>query len=49
MNLTLMSVILASEEAAHEGGHTNPYLFGAAALAVLLLLLFVTTRLNLDR
>ncbi|MEZ5186601.1 MAG: hypothetical protein R2720_12720 [Candidatus Nanopelagicales bacterium] len=42
---------LASENA-EEGGeavHTSPFLYGGVALGVLLLLLFLVTRLNIDR
>jgi hypothetical protein len=49
------AVVLVSavaSEAAEEGGEvapTSPFLYGGVALATLLLLLFVTTRLNIDR
>ena len=43
--------VLASEIANVEGASTLPskWLFGGLALVVLLLLLFVTTRFNIDR
>ncbi|WP_185921704.1 hypothetical protein [Streptomyces sp. WAC06614] len=45
-------VLLASEGAETHGGNhdsLNPYLTGGAALVILLLMLWVTTRLNRDR
>ncbi|MCY0944377.1 MULTISPECIES: hypothetical protein [Streptomyces] len=44
-------VVLASEGAEHGGNHSslNPYLTGGAALGILLLMLWITTRLNRDR
>ncbi|WP_455356419.1 hypothetical protein [Streptomyces sp. SYSU K217416] len=44
-------VTLASEGGEHSGNHAslNPYLTGGAALFVLLLLLWITTRFNRDR
>ncbi|MEV7547474.1 MULTISPECIES: hypothetical protein [unclassified Streptomyces] len=44
-------VVLASEGAEHGGNHESlsPYLTGGGALFVLLLMLWVTTRLNRDR
>ncbi|MEV6953302.1 hypothetical protein [Streptomyces sp. NPDC051183] len=44
-------VVLASEGAEHGGNHDslNPYLTGGAAFVILMLLLWVTTRLNRDR
>ncbi|MFJ9340704.1 hypothetical protein ACIRP0_15610 [Streptomyces sp. NPDC101733] len=44
-------VLLASEGAEHGGNHDSlsPYLTGGAALGILLLMLWVTTRLNRDR
>ncbi|MGW0393949.1 hypothetical protein ACWDYJ_24275 [Streptomyces sp. NPDC003042] len=45
-------VVLASEGAEKHGGNhdsLNPYLTGGAALFILLLMLWVTTRLNRDR
>ena len=38
---------LSEVEAAHDG--PNPYLVGGVGLAILLLLLLVTTRFNADR
>lgn len=40
---------LASEAAGEEHSPTNPFLYGAVALGALLLLLFITTRINVDR
>ncbi|WP_405492958.1 hypothetical protein [Streptomyces sp. NBC_00096] len=45
-------VVLASEGAEQHGGNhnsLNPFLTGGAAFGILLLLLWVTTRLNRDR
>ncbi|MFD7558696.1 MULTISPECIES: hypothetical protein [unclassified Streptomyces] len=45
-------VLLASEEVEQHGGNhdsLSPYLTGGAALGILLLMLWVTTRLNRDR
>lgn len=44
-------VTLASEGGEHGGNHESlsPYLTGGGALAVLLLLLWITTRFNRDR
>ncbi|MFE4637607.1 hypothetical protein ACFRJ1_30100 [Streptomyces sp. NPDC056773] len=45
-------VVLASEEAEKHGGNhdsLNPYLTGGAAFVILMLMLWVTTRLNRDR
>ncbi|NXY97300.1 hypothetical protein HYE82_23565 [Streptomyces sp. BR123] len=45
-------VLLASEGAEQHGGNhdsLNPYITGGGALAILLLMLWVTTRLNRDR
>lgn len=47
----LATMILASEEA-KEGGHTIPatsWMIGGGAFLLFLILLFVVTRLNLDR
>ncbi len=55
MNLTSTAhslVLLASEGAEQHGGNhdsLNPYLTGGGAFVVLLLMLWVTTRLNRDR
>ncbi len=51
-NSAVVLVSAVASETAEEGGeaaNTSPYLYGAVALATLLLLLFVTTRLNIDR
>ncbi|MFD7628185.1 hypothetical protein ACFV7Q_19460 [Streptomyces sp. NPDC059851] len=45
-------VLLASEGAEQHGGNhesLNPYVTGGGALLILLLMLWVTTRLNRDR
>ncbi|MFD3549414.1 hypothetical protein ACFWUW_28095 [Streptomyces sp. NPDC058655] len=45
-------VVLAAEGAGqHSGSHDslNPYLTGGAAFGILMLMLWVTTRLNRDR
>ncbi|MFI5620186.1 hypothetical protein [Streptomyces sp. NPDC051567] len=45
-------VVLASEGAGGKGGNhdsLSPFLTGGAALGILLLMLWVTTRLNRDR
>ncbi|WP_037681011.1 hypothetical protein [Streptomyces albus] len=44
-------IVLASEGGEHGGNHEslNPYLTGGGALFALLLLLWITTRLNRDR
>lgn len=44
------TVVVAAEEAA-EGAHSGPnhYLIGGIAFGILLLLLFITTRFNVDR
>lgn len=51
LNAIVVLSALASEAA--EGGaeeaHPSPYLYGGVALIVLLLLLFLVTRLNIDR
>lgn len=48
MDLVLAAVV-ASEGAQAEGGHLSPFVFGAAGLGVLLILLFITWMLNVDR
>jgi hypothetical protein len=50
--MSIAAFFLASTEtaeAAGEHGEINPYLYGATALVVLLLLLFLVTRLNINR
>lgn len=44
-------VVLASEGAEHGGNHSslNPFLTGGAAFGILVLMLWITTRLNRDR
>jgi hypothetical protein len=52
MALHLLATVLASEETTGHSGEAmtvSPWWFGAAAMAGFLLLLFVVTRLNLDR
>lgn len=43
--------LVASETAEEAGEHSeiNPFIYGATALVVLLLLLFLVTRFNVDR
>ncbi|MHC8496463.1 MAG: hypothetical protein ACYYNF_05705 [Actinomycetes bacterium] len=48
MNVVLASVV-AAEGAQVEGGHLPPFVFGGVALGCLVLLLFVTWMLNVDR
>ncbi len=48
MNVVLASVV-AAEGAQVEGGHLSPFVFGGVALGCLLLLLFITWMLNVDR
>jgi len=40
------NAVVIAEEAATEGSHTSPYLFGAAAFVVLAALLIVTIMLK---
>ncbi|MCB0899049.1 MAG: hypothetical protein H6526_00855 [Actinobacteria bacterium] len=47
--LVLMNTLASMEADEGEAAHVSPYAYGAVALGVLLLLLFVTTRLNVDR
>ena len=49
MNVSLLAVSLASEAGEENGAHTSPYLFGLVALVIMMLLLFITTRLNMER
>jgi len=49
MTLQLVATVLASTEPEHAESTTNPWLYGAGAMAVFLLLLFIVTRLNMDR
>ena len=49
MTLQLVATALAATEPAHTESTVNPWLFGAGAMAVFLLLLFIVTRLNMDR
>jgi len=49
MTLQLVATLLASTEPEHAESTVNPWLFGAAAMTVFLLLLFIVTRLNMDR
>jgi hypothetical protein len=50
--MSIHTIALVASEAAEEAGEAgeiNPYLYGATALVVLLLALFVITRFNVDR
>jgi hypothetical protein len=51
--MSIMSAVVAvaegAEGAEHSSGLISPYAYGAFALVVLLLLLWVTTRINIDR
>lgn len=50
--MSIHALILLSGEVAEESGEharINPYVYGATALVVLLALLFVVTRLKVDR
>lgn len=50
LNAVIVMNALASEAAAGmEESHPSPYWFGGVALGSLLLLLFLVTRLNIDR
>lgn len=51
MSLSALITVVASGEAqmAEESAHVSPYVYGAATLIVFLVLLYGTTRLNLDR
>lgn len=46
----LVALSSMATEAAGEGhSETNPYIYGGVALGTLLLLLWITTRINVDR
>lgn len=47
--LVLMNVLASMDGDEGEAVHTSPYVYGAVALIVLLLLLFLVTRINIDR
>ncbi len=50
--MSIHSLILLSGEVAEESGEhseVNPYIYGATALVLLMVLLFVVTRLNVNR
>ncbi|MCU0277570.1 MAG: hypothetical protein MUF33_07175 [Candidatus Nanopelagicales bacterium] len=47
--LFLNAVASEGAEAAGEPAQTSPYAYGAVALVVLLLALFLVTRMNIDR
>ncbi len=50
LNAVVVLSALASEAAEGvEESHPSPFLYGGVALVVLLLLLFLVTRLNIDR
>ncbi len=46
---TIALVAAEASEKASEGTEINPWFYGATALIVLLALLFVVTRYNIDR
>ncbi|MFJ2603838.1 hypothetical protein ACIQOU_18935 [Streptomyces sp. NPDC091279] len=50
-NAAAQLVTLAAEGEGHGGNHEslNPYLTGGSAFAILLILLWITTRFNRDR
>lgn len=47
--LVLMNAVASTEAGEGEAVHTSPFLYGGVALGVLLLLLILVTRLNIDR
>jgi hypothetical protein len=47
--LVLLNTLAAMEADEGEAAHVSPYAYGAVALFVLLLLLFLVTRINIDR
>ncbi len=47
--MSILSLVLAATEEAAEKPEINPYIYGATGLVVLLALLFLVTRLNIDR
>lgn len=48
--VVVLSNVLASTQGEEgEAAHASPYAYGAVALIVLLLLLFLVTRINVDR
>ncbi len=47
--LFLNAVASEGTEEAGQPAHTSPYAYGAVALVVLFLLLFLVTRMNIDR
>ena len=48
--VVILSNVLANTDAEEgEAAHVSPYAYGAVALIVLLLLLFLVTRINIDR
>ncbi len=49
MSLQLVATVLSSAEAEHAQSSVNPWWFGVGAMGAFLLLLFLVTRLNLDR
>ena len=46
---TLAAVVRLSEEAGAEHGEISPFIFGGVALGILVLLLIITTMINVDR
>jgi hypothetical protein len=49
MSILTAVVAEAGAEGAEHSAQISPYAFGALALVVLLLLLWITTRINIDR
>jgi hypothetical protein len=50
--MSIVTAVVAeavSEGAEHSSGQLSPFAIGGLALAVLLLLLWITTRINIDR
>lgn len=46
MDIVSTALVLASEEAAVEGSHVSPYVFGGFAFVALVVLLVVTTMIK---
>ncbi|HET8969999.1 MAG TPA: hypothetical protein VFN19_02985 [Candidatus Nanopelagicales bacterium] len=47
--MDLTSVVVAAGDAAEEAAEVPAWIFGAAAFVILLLLLFLVSRINIDR
>ncbi len=47
--LVLMNTLAAMNADEGEPAHVSPYAYGAVALIFLLLVLFIVTRINIDR